>query len=236
MMMKTRHRVGIGMVGLLLCGVASGSAEPSASKDWKALCGKNIQLGLDAERVNQMVGHCRKMGLSTRDAEKLLAPVIAAGEEALPTECVFIKIEEGLAKQVDAARITAAAEARLECLRKARKLLSANSSGRGGGGPPHLITRICIVLESGLPEEVLQEIFTRPGGFRYGRLVQVLGAAETLHLAGLDPKNTQQIMNDCLDRNLNRSEVLRVVDYVVAEHRKGSDFKAIHAGLWVRSD
>ncbi len=220
------------MVSLLLCGtVLAGN-----NGEWQSLCDKNSHIGLDAERVNQMVGHCRKMGLSTRDAEKLLAPVIAAGEEALPTECVFIKIEEGLAKQVDVARITAAAEARLECLRKARKLLATNSSGRGGGGPPHLIANICLALESGLPEEVLQEIFNRPGGFRYGRLAQVLEAGETLQLAGLDPKDTQQIMDDCLDRNLNRHEILRVVDYVIAEHRKGSDFKAIHAGLWVRSD
>lgn len=225
------------MLGLLLCGVVSGSAEPSASKEWKALCGENIQLGLDAERVNQMVGLCRRRGLSTGDTEKLLAPVLAASEESLPAECVFIKVEEGLAKQVDADRIVAAAEARLECLRKARKLLASNPSGRGGAGsPPHLITRICIVLESGLPEEVLQEVFNRPGGPRYGRLVHVLEAGETLQLAGLDPQNTQQIMNDCLDRNLNRMEILRAVDYVLSEQRNGRGFKAIHADLWVRSD
>ncbi len=229
-----RHRVGIGVVGLLLCGVALGGPGQPSSKGWKALCGKNAQLGLDEDRLAQMLGQCHEKGLSVREADALLRPIHTAHDESLPVECIFIKIEEGLAKQVDAARITAAAESRLDCLRKARALIARQNSGRGG--PPHLITRICLALESGVPEEVLEDLFKRHGGYRYGRFIQVVEAAETLQLAGLDPGDTQQVLNDCLDRGLRRQEILRVVDYVIAEHRKGIDFKSIHAGLWVHSD
>ncbi|RKX43309.1 MAG: hypothetical protein DRP64_08415 [Verrucomicrobia bacterium] len=224
------------MVGLLVCGAAFGGPGQSASKEWKALCGKNIPLGLDEDRIDQMLGQCRKNGLSSQEADALLRPAYAARDEALPVDSIFIKIEEGLAKHVDAAQVAEAAEARLDCLRKARHLIDGQHPGRGGEGPPHLLTYTCMALESGLPEEVLQEVFKRQGGRRYGRLVHILEAGETLQLAGLDPRNTQQIMNDCIDRNLNRLEILRAVDYVLAEQRKGRDFKAIHADLWVRSD
>lgn len=234
--MKIQHRVETGLVGLLLLGMVPESAGRSDCGGWNALCGKNMQVGLRPGRVDQMVEHCRKKGMSPGDTQKLMAPVVMANEEGLPTECVFVKIEEGLAKQVEQARIVAAAEARLGYLRRARELLPAGSSGHGRGGLSLLITRACFALESGLPEEVLKEVVGRSGGFRYGRLVQVLEAGETLQLAGLDPRDTQQVMNDCLDRNLNRPEIIRVVGYVIAEHRKGIDFKEIHAGLWVCSD
>jgi hypothetical protein len=57
---------------------------------------------------------------------------------------------------------------------------------------------------------------------------------ETLHLAKLDPQDTKQIMEDCLNRQLNRSEMVRAVEYLLAEHRKGRAFKTIHSELWVR--
>ena len=225
----------MGMVGLLVCGAAIGGPGQPASKEGKALCGKNIQLGLDESRVDQMLSQCRKNGLSDQEADALLRTAYSARDEALPVDSIFIKIEEGLVKRVDAAQVAEAAETRLDCLRKARQLIDGQHPG-GGEGPPHLLIYTCMALESGLPEEVLQEVFNRQDGRRYGRLVHVLEAGETLQLAGLDPKNTQQIMNDFIDRNLNRLEILRVVDYVLAEQLKGRDFKAIHADLWVRSD
>ena len=48
-------------------------------------------------------------------------------------------------------------------------------------------------------------------------MVHVLEAGETLQVAGLDTKHTRQIMMDCLDRDLNRMEILRAVDYVLVE-------------------
>ncbi len=174
--------------------------------------------------------------MSAKDADALLVPVCAAQDEALPAEAVFAKVEEGLAKKVAVDQVTAAAEVRLGYLRRANQLVAAQSRDEGHGGGQRLVVRTAMALESGLPEEVLQEIFNQYGGRKYGRLGHVLEVAETLQLAGLDVRDTKQIMTDLLDRDLSRAEILRAVDYVLAERRKGRDFAAIHADLWVRSD
>jgi len=235
----TMHRVII--ASLLLCGAAE-ARSPGAgscgtnSCSWKTLEGQRHHFGLSEERVGSMLEECRKSGLSAEEADALLAPVRAARNESLPAEAVFTKIEEGLAKKVALDRVAAAAELRLDYLRRANRLLASQEQGSAHGGGQRLVVRAAMALESGLPEEVLQDIFNRHGGRRYGRLVHVMEAGETLQLAGLDPQDTKQIMVDCIDRNLNRMEIQRAVDYIVGEHRKGRDFKAIRADLWVCSD
>lgn len=227
--MATMHRMVL--AGLLICG----TAWADAAKDWKTLREQNLKLGLDAERVDQTLGQCRRNGLTVKDADALFHPVRAATTESLPAECIFMKIEEGLAKQVDASRVAGAAEVRLDCLRRADRLVSAARQGRGGDRQ-HLVVHTCMALESGLPEEVLQELFARPAGFRYGRLIHVVEAGERLQLAGCDPRQTSQIMNECLDRDLNRIEIVRAVDFILGERAKGRDFQSIHGELWIRAD
>ncbi len=227
--MTTMHR--IILAGLLLCT----AVRADSSKEWNALREKSLKMGLDAERVEQALGQCRKNGLRVQECEALLKPVYTAQTEALPTECVFIRIEEGLAKKVDAPRIVKAAETRLSCLRLADRMIVAARPERGGEHR-HMVMHTCMALESGLPEEVLQNIFNRPGGFRYGRMIQVIEAGETLQLTGLAPQDIQHVMTDFLDRDLSRGEVLRAVDYILAEKAKGRDFQSIHAELWVQAD
>ena len=228
------HRIII--AGLLLCAAAGAKQDCATSCSWKTLEGQKHHLGLSEERVGTMLEQCRRNGLSAEEADALLAPVCAARAEALPAECVFTKIEEGLAKKVAVDRVTVAAELRLDYLRRATELIGVQGRGEGHGGSQRLVVRTAMALESGLPEEMLKNLFKRHGRFRYGRLIQVVEAGETLQLAGLKPENTEKIMNDCLDRELNRMEILRVVDYVLAEQRKGRDFKEIHTDLWIRSN
>jgi hypothetical protein len=223
------------MVGLLLCGAAAANHDVDPSKDWKVLREKTLKLGLDEGRVDQALSQCRKKGLTVQECDALLCPVYTAGNESLPTDCVFIKIEEGLAKHVDTASVGAAADGRLDSMRRADRMILAVRHRRGGEHP-HLVKHICLAIESGLPEDVLEEVFKRQGGFRYGRMIHVVESGETLQLAGLDPQDIKHIMNDCLDRDLNRSEILRVIDHILAEHRKGIDFQTIHSELWVQSD
>ena len=238
-MKTTMHRVMV--AGLLLCGAATGQ-ECSTSCNWKTLEGQKHQFDLSEERVGAMLAQCRKSGLSAEEADALLAPIHAARKEALPAEAVFAKIEEGLAKKVAVDRVLAAAELRLDYLRSASRLLAAQKKrdeghrGGGRGGGQRLVARTAMALECGLPEEVLQKVLSRHGGRRYGRVVCVLEAGETLQLAGLDPKHTQQIMIDCLDRDLNYMEIQRAVDYILSERKKGRDFKSIYPDLWVQPE
>ena len=222
-----------GLIGLLFCSVALGADDTEISKGWKNLCKKNSNLGLNGERVDQTLSRCRKNGITLQETDALLCPVSTARSESLPVESILNKIEEGLAKRIDAAQLTAAVEIRLNNQRRAARLIP---SGAGGAVRQRLIIQVAMALESGLPDEVLKELFERPGGFRYGRVIYVVEMGETLQLAGLNPQNTKQILADCLDRNLNRYEMIRVVDYLLAEHRKGRDFNAVHDGLWLRSE
>lgn len=232
--MKMRRRVIIPLSALLLCLSAEASQHDMPCKDWKALRGKNLQCGFPTEQVDRALGTCRKRGLTAPETDALLGPVYTASKESLPAECILLKIEEGLAKQVDAERLTAAAQFRLECLRKAQKIIAQKKRGPGqmGSGPPRLLTHTGLALESGLPEEVLQDVFKRQGGRRMGRLVHVIEAGETLQLAGLEPKDTQQILFDCIDRKLAPLEIERVVEYVVAEHGEEIPFPEIRRRLW----
>ena len=222
------------LVGMLLCSATCTSLAKVPSANWKDLREKTVAIGLTADRVDQMLNRCRQNGMSATDTETLLSSVYSAGAELLPADSVFLKIEEGLAKKVDVAQITAAAKSRLTCLRQAKQLLSSDK--KHGGGYQHLMTRTCMALESGLPAAVLQTIFSSPGGFRYGRMIHVIDAGETLYLAGLLPSDIQLIMGECLDRNLSGTEILRATDIILRGHREGKSFESIHAALWVETD
>jgi hypothetical protein len=43
-------------------------------------------------------------------------------------------------------------------------------------------------------------------------------------------------MSDCLDRDLNGIEIVRVLDFLLKEHAKGRDFDSIYQELWVQPD
>lgn len=238
MFMKTTTMHRIIVASLLLCGAAR--AEPCGTNacNWKALERQRRHLGLSEERLETMLEQCRKSGLSAAEANALLTPVRAARDESLPAEAVFTKIEEGLAKKAALDRVEEAARLRLDCLRRANRLVAPVGSddrhGQGhGGGRQQLILRTAMALESGLPDAVVQAVFDRFGASpRYGRLSHVMEVGETLQLAGFDPTDTRQIMFDCIDHNLNRMEIQRAVDYILRERRKGRDFKAIRADLW----
>ena len=219
-------------IGLLLCG---GVLAENSSNDWKTLRAKNISMGVADEQVNQTLQACRSSGLTVAEAEELLGPVYEAKNEQLPADCVFLKIEEGLAKGAPWKIVHDAADKRLTCLRRADAMILA-VRGKRGGQHAHLVSHTCMALESGLSEESLSELFSMPGKFRYGRLIHVVEAGEALKLAGLTNEETLLIMNECSARNLTGAEIFRVVDVIKTGLRNGTEFDRLHSTLWVPSD
>lgn len=217
---------------LLFCGTVPAGQVERPSQDWKQLRGKNLELGFANERIDRAIAECRKAGLTVAEAEDLFCPVYTAQDEHLPTECLFLKIEEGLAKGVDWKDVHKAADRRLACLRKADGIIMAVRSNRGGQHQ-HLVMHVCMAMESGLSADVFKKLFSRPGGFRYGRLIHVVEAGESLKLEGLTDDQVLHIMNDCLDRDLTGAEVGRVVDVFHDALKQGKDYGTIHATLWV---
>ncbi len=223
------------LASLMLCGTVLAGHTGSPSTDWNELRGKSLLMGLSAEQVDRMLTTCRKNKLTLAETEDLICPVYSAHAEELPIDCVFLKIEEGLAKRAAWQDIHVAADKRLGCMRKADELVMSVRENRGGQHR-HLVMHTCMALESGLPEEVLKNVFNRPARFRYGRVIHVVEAGESLQLAGLEPEQIQHIMTDCLDRDLTGEEVMRVVDIFQNGLREGKNYDALHATLWVASD
>jgi hypothetical protein len=222
-------------IGLLLCGMVLAEPVENPSKDWKTLRAKNLSQGFSEERVDEAIGACRSSGLTIAETEDLLCPVYAAQAESLPADCVFLKIEEGLAKSAPSKMVRDAADERLNCLRKADAMILSVRDKRGGQHA-HLVSHTCLALESGLSEESLLKLFSRPGKFRYGRLIHVVEAGESLKLAGLSNDQTLLIMNECRDRDLTGAEIFRVVDVIKSGLHEGTNFDVLHSTLWVHSD
>jgi hypothetical protein len=185
--------------------------------------------------ADRIISLCLKNNLSAADIDQLLQSVRAADAASLPTENIVLKIEEGLAKQVEPSLIARAAEVRLDYLRQANGLVKSVRTGHGGG-LSRLTGRIALVLESGLPSAVVEDTLRHPGRRGPGRIIRVIDAGATLHQAGLNAEQTQQFINDSIDRDLNGSEIARALDFVLNGHSRGVDFQSIRQQLWGSPD
>lgn len=203
--------------------------------DWNEFSENILHMGFPVEQADRTIESCRTNGLAVEDAEALLGPVYTAYAERLPADCVLLKIEEGLTKRIVWEEIQIAADRRLDCLRSADALVLSVREVRGGQHQ-HLVIHTCMALESGLPREVFEQVFNRPGRFRYGRMIHVIEAGESLQLIGLKPEQTLQIMNDCLDRDLTGQEVTRLVSVLKTGLQDGKEFVELYATLWVADD
>ena len=218
---------------MLLCGVAVANHENAPAENWQTFRNKNLAMGIEKDLVEGLIATCRKNDWSAKECDAMLCPVYAAFDEALPMGCVLIKVEEGIAKKADASTVAATAEKRLAYLRYAKRLVSETRCEMGGD-QQHLVMHVCMALESGLPESVLEHIFSRPGGYRYGRMNHVVEAGESLQLAGLAPHQIELLLNDFLERDLNRAEIFRAVDLTLSECQKGRPFDDVHRELWIQ--
>ncbi len=214
---------------LLCCAAAVGGGQGRA---WDAVREGGVGLGIETGRIDRLLDSCRQGGWTVEQAEGVLAPLRAAFGEQLPVEGVLLRIEEGLAKRVAWDEVRAAAQLRLEGLRKADALVMAVRTTRGSQHG-HLVMHTCLAMESGISAEAFARLFGRPGGFRYGRLIHAIEAGETLSLEGMSEAQVLQIMEDCLDRGLTGLEVERMVEAIREGMRAGKDFETIHAALWV---
>ena len=211
-----------------------------SSCTWKSIERNKSHTGLTSVRVEDMLKQCRKNGLSPDEAKTLLSPVLTANQEKLPAEYVFTKIEEGLTKKADPAAIAQVTQARLESLRKAKKLLDETGTTETltrRSGTKRLLTQLSLTMESGIPPENLQALLNmdqRKPSFCQGRLLRVLALGETLSLAGFPPEESQKIMEDCRRLNIDGAEIQRVGEYLIQQRKKGVDFETLHKRLWLR--
>lgn len=179
------------------------------------------------------VARLQQRGFSIEQARQALTCLSEAQRQGVPVAALTSRLDEGLTKQAEPQAIATALQARLRVMTQARTLLQAARYDAVADEPRNeLLTATGLALESGVAADDIGTILKRGDGQSALRIKSVVEAGESLHLAGVDRATTQTLMNDCLDRNLRRMEVLRAVRYSVQQHRGGMTGDNIRRSLW----
>ena len=213
------------LLGLwLAAGAAAG--QPPPADPWGQLAADAASAGLETKRFGDLVERCRHATLSIDEARSIAEPVLDAGRRRLPTEPVLAKIDEGLAKHVDANRIARAAAVRTEMLERADKLL-ATGRGLDPRGRPGLLVSAALALESGVPETAVAGLLNHAEANRPGPLMAVIQGLETLHAQGFPDADALRLMQEALQRGLRPPGVAGAVDYALRRLRQGAPAETI---------
>ena len=172
-------------------------------------------------------------GFTAEQTTQVLACLADARRQGIPATALTLRLEEGLAKNIEPARLLAGLQARSRAMLQARTLVQTANYDMVPGGPcDDLLLATGLAIESGVPAADLGGVLQRGGGRFALRMASIVEAGESLYLAGVDPDTTRALMNDCLDRDLRRMEVLRAVRYTIQQHRGGMDGDNIRRALW----
>ena len=172
-------------------------------------------------------------GLAPERARQLAGSVTAAERAGLPVAAVVSRIDEGLAKQVPADAMERAIQTRLDALKAAQGLLAGAGYADLTMEPVRqLLSATAMATESGVPADDLRAVLARAEGRAAMRMTSIVGAGESLRLAGFSPPATRALMSDCIDRNLGRMEILRAVNHCIQQKRAGRSDDEIRATLW----
>jgi len=212
---------------LTLCFAAAAAGAPAA-EPWETL-----QHELAGTPEAAYLARLRERGFTALQAQQTLACLSAAQRAGMPLPPLASRLEEGLTKKADPPAILNAVQTRLRLLTQARDLLRAAHYDAVPATPgAELLGATGIALESGVSAEDLGTVLQRGNGQSARRLTTIVEAGESLHLAGMDRPTTLALMNDCLERDLRRMEVLRAVRYCIQQHRSGIRGDAIRRSLW----
>lgn len=213
-------------MGAWLLAVTTAGAQ--STDPWVLLQQKNAEPSAAAD-----IPRLRQRGFTPEQASQTLSCLAEARRQGMPDTVLALRLEEGLAKNVDPQVLLAGLQVRLRTMVQAHDMVQAATYDMVPGSPGEdLLVATGLALESGVSAEDLAAVLRRGNGQSARRIQSVVEAGETLHLAGIDPATTRILMNDCLDRDLRRMEVLRAVHYIVQQHRGGMDGDRIRRSLW----
>jgi len=175
----------------------------------------------------------RQGGFSSDQARQILALLTEAQRQAVPAATLTARLDEGLAKKAAPQAIVSALETRLRTMTQARAMVrTAEYDAVPAAVRDELLIATGLALESGVAADDLQTVMRRGNGQAALRTKSVVEAGETLHLAGVDRETTRTLMDDCMQRNLRRMEVLRAVRYSIQQHKSGMNGDNIRRSLW----
>ncbi len=187
--------------------------------------------------VRALLGEAQSLGGT--EAEAVLQQAARASDAGVPGPLILARLREGLVKQATAEQLIEVLAASQQAHQDASALLRGDRQGRRRGRRQPEAERfhelLVRALESGVPREALEELFTGeagPNGLGAQRLQAVVEAGEMLHLAGLDSEVVRRFMLACRDRQVRRMDALRAAHQAIVLHRQGLEADAMLRQVW----
>ena len=199
---------------------------------WSALVAEGARAGVDRARLEDLTSRLAAAGVTPEEGRRILAPALAAAKDGLPSRPVLNKINEGVLKRVSVDALAQASEYRLDVLHRARDLVRGRLAAAPRKDLRAVLSSVALALESGVPEPTLVAVLDAGRRGPLPQVKSVVEAAEALHLAGFDAETVEGLTKDCLERNLKRGDVLRVVQFATEKQKSGMEGGTIRAALW----
>jgi len=237
--MNTKRMTGVAI--LIVAGWAAGSApaqttNPAGVGDWISLIREAEGDGVPAAWTESFQKRCMASAITVLQAAPILAPVRQAARQGLPQKPIQDKVDEGLAKNVKPEALASAAQTRLERTGQAAALASRAGYTKDSEGCNRVTLATALALDAGLSKAELKPILDRGGGRRAGIIESVLGTGEALVRAGYRIEAAQAVMRDCLDHDLRRSEILRLIRVIEQNSHPTSSIPELRRALWGDTD
>ncbi len=214
-------------IGWLLLVVVGCRAQ---SATWEELSSKATQAGLDAAQVEPILARCRERGWDPEATQNAMRFAINASREGVPCDPILARIEEGITKGVEPERVAEVAQQRYTSLARADQLLheTLGESVPGHGG---IVLSLSRALESGLTDESMAELLRAGENTRPGPMMAILDAGELLRHAGFSETDSLALMNDCLERDAGRQQIMRFSQLACEKKKAGIDTAHIREEL-----
>lgn len=216
---------------VLVWGGAMGCGCGGPAAAWDGLAREGTASGIPREQLDPLMERCRERGWDPEEARPAFAPAFQACREGMPAGPILYRIEEGLGKGAPPEQVAAAAASRYESTARAHRILHDAWGGSVRAHSPILLS-LARSLEAGLDEEGLQSLLADAPGARPGPLAAMLDGGELLILSGFPADDTLAILGDCLERDLGRQEIIRLVDLARRRIQAGEAPSAIRQNLW----
>jgi hypothetical protein len=115
--------------------------------------------GLEEKTITALLNGATERGIPATEFEKIMRPVVEAGQAGLPVQPFGDKILEGFAKAVDPALISKVLEQKLSVYKGAKQLIVESTAQLKPA--THSISAVAFAIERGVSQQGLKQLYSR---------------------------------------------------------------------------
>jgi hypothetical protein len=191
---------------LLFGGAGVWAADPS----WESLSARCTEAGWSDSQIQQLADR-------THTLEK----------QQVSPDLLYECVQEGLAKRVAPEQVLDVVMTRAALLNQANQLAQETDCRQD-----EVVQAVTLAMESGLSEVAVKEVLSAGRDRRTGQLCAVIETGETMYLNGVSEEVVSSLMQDFLQRNLRRSEMIRAARIAERSYENGMAPEAMRKSLW----